>query len=336
MKRKVGPLYIVAGIWLLWSVFMPLFKISNFVILIIICAIAFSVSKKAFKKSTSKQEEEAKQKMEEAEKLASQAKAKEAEAERAIAAARAAMAAQTAAVDAQGRPIFQKRPKTGNAAIDRMIDDEERAVREMRRLDDAIVDEKISAQIVHFEDVTKKIVSYVIEHPDKQNQVRKFFNYYLPTTIKLLNAYDRMDEAGISGMNIDGTKSKVEDMMDTALLAFDKQLDALYADEALDISTEIKVMEGMLAQEGLTDDELMKAAKKAMSSSKLKKDDYEKRLNEAFSDQTARMNGQASQPAAGQTAQNTAGQTASGMAPAEVPSDMKLNGDDISNYISRH
>lgn len=151
-------------------------------------------------------------------------------------------------------PDIKKRPRTGDKAIDALLDEEEKAVSEMRRLDKAIEDEKVSAQIVHLEDVTTKIVNFIVENPQKKSQVRKFFNYYLPTTLKLLNAYDRMDETGISGMNIDGTKGKVEEMMDTSLAAFDKQLDALYADDALDISAEIKVMEGMLAQEGLKDD----------------------------------------------------------------------------------
>ena len=151
-------------------------------------------------------------------------------------------------------PDIKKRPRTGDKAIDTLLDEEEKAISEMRRLDKAIEDEKVSAQIVHLEDVTTKIVNFIVENPQKKSQVRKFFNYYLPTTLKLLNAYDRMDETGISGMNIDGTKGKVEEMMDTSLAAFDKQLDALYADDALDISAEIKVMEGMLAQEGLKDD----------------------------------------------------------------------------------
>jgi len=151
-------------------------------------------------------------------------------------------------------PGIKKRPRTGDKAIDDLLDEEERAISEMRRLDKAIEDEKVSAQIVHLEEVTTKIVNFIVENPKKKSSVRKFFNYYLPTTLKLLNAYDRMDETGISGMNIDGTKGKVEEMMDTSLAAFDKQLDALYADDALDISAEIKVMEGMLAQEGLKDD----------------------------------------------------------------------------------
>ena len=76
-------------------------------------------------------------------------------------------------------------------------------------------------------------------------------NYYLPTTLKLLNAYDRMGDAGVAGTNIDGTMGRIETMMDTIVTAFDRQLDALFGDIALDISTDITVMEQMLAREGL-------------------------------------------------------------------------------------
>ncbi len=140
---------------------------------------------------------------------------------------------------------------TGDEVIDRMIKDRDAAFSEMKRLNKNITDEKISDQIDHLEEVTGKIVDYVVEHPNKKKQVRRFFNYYLPTTIKLLDAYDRMADAGISGMNIDGTKGKIEDMMSTAVAAYDKQLDALYADEALDISTDITVMDNLMESEGL-------------------------------------------------------------------------------------
>ena len=74
---------------------------------------------------------------------------------------------------------------------------------------------------------------------------------YRPPTWKILNAYDRMGTAGVEGENISTTKEKVEGMMTTISAAFDKQLDALYGEEALDISTDITVMEQMLAREGL-------------------------------------------------------------------------------------
>ncbi len=130
--------------------------------------------------------------------------------------------------------------------------EKDRAISELRRLNDAIPDEKISAQIDHLEEATGKIIDHVIANPAKKPQISRFLDYFLPTTIKLLNAYDRMDSTGISGSNIDATKQKVEKMLDTLCTAFDKQLDALFGDEALDISTDITVMENLLAQEGLS------------------------------------------------------------------------------------
>ena len=132
-----------------------------------------------------------------------------------------------------------------------LITERDRAVSEMRRLNDSIEDVRISAQIFRMEATTGKIIDTVVDQPEKLPQIRRFLNYYLPTTLKLLNAYDRMDSAGVAGTNIDGTKGKIEDMLDTVCQAFDKQLDALFRAEALDISTDITVMEQMLAQEGL-------------------------------------------------------------------------------------
>ena len=126
-----------------------------------------------------------------------------------------------------------------------------RALSELRRLDENIEDGKISAQIVHMEEVTGKIFDIVAGQPAKLPQIRRFLNYYLPTTLKLLNAYDRMGSAGVEGANIDGTMGRIETMMDKVVQAFDRQLDALFADEALDISTDITVLEQMLAREGL-------------------------------------------------------------------------------------
>lgn len=167
-------------------------------------------------------------------------------------------AAPTVTPEPQPEPKIQptRHKKTGDPEIDKMVEEMDKSIDEMKRLDEAIEDERLSAQIVHLESVTEKIVEYLIKHPKKKKQMGKFFDYYLPTTIKLLNSYKYMDEAGISGVNIDSTKEKVENMMDMALAAFDKQLDALYADEALDVSTDITVMQNMLKSEGLTEDDI--------------------------------------------------------------------------------
>ena len=134
---------------------------------------------------------------------------------------------------------------------DPLLLERQRAISELRRLNDNIEDGAISAQISHMEEVTGKIFDLVAQDRSKLPQIRRFLNYYLPTTLKLLNAYDRMDQAGVEGANIEGTMGKIGAVLDQICTAFDKQLDALFADEALDISTDITVLEQMLAREGL-------------------------------------------------------------------------------------
>ena len=151
-----------------------------------------------------------------------------------------------------------KPQSTGNAELDKMISDGEKAISEMRRLDENIEDEKISADIVRLEKTSKAIFDQVKAQPEKLPQIRKFMDYYLPTTLKLLNAYDRMSAAGIGGENIDTTKERVETMMTTIVQAFEKQYDALFGADALDISTDISVLETMMAREGFVG-ERMKA-----------------------------------------------------------------------------
>lgn len=147
-----------------------------------------------------------------------------------------------------------KKETTGNPELVALIAERDRAVGEMRRLNDNIPGEKISAQIDHLEEATRKIISYVVDHPEKLSQIRRFMDYYLPTTLKLLNAYDRMGEAGVAGENISATKGRIDGVMDTLVSAYDKQLDALFADEALDVATDITVMENLLKQEGLSEE----------------------------------------------------------------------------------
>ena len=153
---------------------------------------------------------------------------------------------------------------TGNEELDKMIADGKKAITEMKRLDDNIADPAISAQIVRLQQLAGKIFAQVEQNPEKLPQIRKFMNYYLPTTLKILNAYDRMGEQGVSGENITSTMQKVEGMMSTIITAFEKQLDSLFGSEAMDISTDMVVLENMMAREGLTDDPLHKTVTSEM------------------------------------------------------------------------
>ena len=152
-------------------------------------------------------------------------------------------------------PPPEEKP-TGNAELDKMIDDGKKAISEMKRLDDAIEDEKISRDIRRLETVCQGIFGQVKADPSKLPQIRRFMDYYLPTTLKILNAYDRMDGAGIAGENVTGTKEKVENIMGTIVTAFEKQLDALFGADAMDISTDISVLETMLSREGLAGEKM--------------------------------------------------------------------------------
>ena len=160
------------------------------------------------------------------------------------------------AAEAPKKEAPKKEETTGNEELDKRLKDGRLAIAEMKRLDDNIADPGISADIVRLEQVSQKIFEEVKADPKKLPKVRRFMDYYLPTTLKLLNSYDRMSAAGVSGENIDTTLAKVEGMMRTIVAAFEKQLDSLYGAEALDISTDITVLETMMAREGLTEQSL--------------------------------------------------------------------------------
>ena len=104
--------------------------------------------------------------------------------------------------------VEEKPEPTGNAELDKMISDGNLAIAEMKRLNESIKDEKISRQIDRLEEISGKIFDCVKASPEKLPQIRKFMNYYLPTTLKLLNAYDRMGSQGVSGENISGTMER--------------------------------------------------------------------------------------------------------------------------------
>ena len=125
---------------------------------------------------------------------------------------------------------------------------------ELRRVNDAIPDEEMSDKISRLEAVSAKIFEQAKSDPDKLPQMRKFMDYYLPTSLKLLNTYAELDNQGVEGENISESKRRIELTMDTLVKAFENQLDRLFASDALDVSTDIDVMQNMLRADGLTDD----------------------------------------------------------------------------------
>ena len=147
----------------------------------------------------------------------------------------------------------QEIPKTGDAAVDSLVEKGQEMLREIRHENELIPDEKLSAQMEQLDDVANRIFHTVAEHPGKAPQIRRFMDYYLPTTLKMLQGYRKMDERQVSGTEADATRSQIRQAMDVVLKAFDKQLHALYQDDMLDLSTDIDVMEAMLKQDGLVE-----------------------------------------------------------------------------------
>lgn len=232
-KRPVAPIYAIAVVWAAFTLLHSLYQVSDYVSVILLSAVVFIVAKGIW--PTVEYEIPDVAQPEGAADTAADDDAKE----------------EPKAEEKADEP--EEKPSTGDEKLDALIEEKDRALGEMRRLNDAIPDEDVSHQIDELETTTAKIIDHVVAHPEKLPQIRRFMNYYLPTTLKILNAYDRMGAVGVSGENIDGTMDRIETMMDTIVAAFHKQLDALFRDEAMDISSDITVMENLLAQEGLGD-----------------------------------------------------------------------------------
>ena len=100
----------------------------------------------------------------------------------------------------------------------------------------------------------QNIFKRVRAHPDVAPDLKKMMDYYLPTTVKLLEAYAELDAQTVQGENITSSKREIEDTLDTLNLAFEKLLDSIFKDTAWDLSTDISVLQTLLAQEGLIED----------------------------------------------------------------------------------
>lgn len=131
-------------------------------------------------------------------------------------------------------------------------------VRKIKAANDAIPGEVISAKIYRMELLVDRIFDRVEQNPDSVNDMRRMMDYYLPTTMKLLEAYEELDAQPVQGENIISSKKEIEDTIDTLNIAFEKLLDSLFQDTAWDVSSDISVLHTMLAQEGLTEDGLKK------------------------------------------------------------------------------
>ena len=212
-RRDVLPYYSFAGVCLLCACILPLYRVWAMLLTVALSgACAYFVSRRAEKAG---KEEAASKKPAESKKAAEE-------------------------------------KKSYGPEIDPILEEGARALGEMARIYSSVQDKEVRRKINELMRITDKITQDAIADPSDIPQIKKFMNYYLPTTIKLLNAYDRMSAQGIEGENLDRSMNNINEMLDQAIVAYKKRLDSLFENQALDIETDIEVMNRMLAREGLT------------------------------------------------------------------------------------
>lgn len=145
--------------------------------------------------------------------------------------------------------------------VEEILDRGNEYLRKIKASNDAILGEEISVKISRMELIVEKIFERAEEHPQIIPDLKHLMDYYLPMTVKLLDAYEDMDSQPVQGENICSSKKEIEDTIDTLNLAFEKLLDSVFQDTAWDVSSDISVLHTMLAREGLTENDFEKMKK---------------------------------------------------------------------------
>jgi len=153
--------------------------------------------------------------------------------------------------------------KTGNTDVDSLLEKGQKAIQEIRDENLKIPDALLTDKLAQLEILTGEIFRTVHDKPEKAPQIRKFMEYYLPTTLKIVRTYRTISERGIGGAEIVEARQRIDDALGTVIKGCQKLLNKLYQDDVLDITTDIDVLEQMLKRDGLTETELQLAADQA-------------------------------------------------------------------------
>jgi len=234
-RKPVSAIYAFGLVWLLYSIF---FRLSGFGSLIKCLLLAWAVS--ALVKNLTKKEKNVE------EEPVRRAPKKDPVVQEPVPSENK----QKPPVEPAEDPI----PATGNPELDSVILQGRKYVKRIQELNDDIPDFKVSAQLKQIEILTASIIDQVEKKENQLRQVKQFINYYLPTTIKLLEQYVQLQNIGMKGENIAGGMQQIEELLDKVIVAFQKQLDSLFERDLVDITADIQVMEQMMAAQGLTNE----------------------------------------------------------------------------------
>ena len=115
-------------------------------------------------------------------------------------------------------------------------------------------DERAVEELQHMQKTTESIGAWLEAHPESLPKARRFAEYYIPTTLKLLHTYN--DVQGQQGENAEAIRRDIAGILHTLNQAYDNLYDKLLSDMALDVSSEIAALQGMLANDGLAGEEM--------------------------------------------------------------------------------
>ena len=212
-----GAFLAAAAVWVVWAIFFPLFSAWHFAIPLALSILAARAVISASRKKYADEDTE----------------------------------------ECEPEPEPEKKPKeepksTGNPELDQVLHEGKFALQELGRLYASIANPDVKQRILKIIDVTDKIIKDAQHDPSDIPQIQRFLSTYMPTTIKLLNEYDRMYATGTVGDNVSGTMTRIENALDGIIVAYGKHYDNLFNNENLDIETDIQVLETLLKREGLS------------------------------------------------------------------------------------
>ena len=228
-RRGIGPVGTIVLIWVFFAFILPVLRLSGGLIAAGLAIMASVWAANALRRKAEKRKDE--------------------QASEAIPVQYTEVTPEPEKPAAQEAPAAE--PSPYSPEVQAIIQEGRTALKEMGRLYASIPNPEIRSRINELMSVSDKIIRDAIDDPADVPQIRKFLDFYLPTTIRLLNAYDRMSAQEFGGENITGSMQRIEEMLDTTIAAYKKQLDALFANQAADIQMDIDTMNTMLAREGL-------------------------------------------------------------------------------------
>lgn len=158
---------------------------------------------------------------------------------------------------------------TGNPDVDALLEKGRAMIMEIREENKKIPDTSLTSKLNQLENQCAEIFRAVYDKPAKASQIRKFMDYYLPTTLKMVKGYRVLGERNVAGEDAAAARRRIDDALGVVLKGCQKMLDNLYRDDVLDITTDIDVLEQMLRRDGLTESELEKAAAQAREAARI-------------------------------------------------------------------